>query len=295
MTLSSDEIVICNQALDRIASKNFTYATQATDIEGIKCSNIYEQTRDSLLRSYNWPFARARAELDIVQTLTLDSSPVSAWSAGATITGMTSYATATIISATSDVEYEIAYLSDDFDDAEFLTDGDVEVVAWEGIPLEYEDETVLWYDTGNDVQCGTGYPDVADSTPAFEWDYKYLLPEDYIRLTGNYTITDDSEPTERCTVEGGYLLSNDNEAEIRYVKKVTDPDDFDPLFTEVLILTLAKKLIAPLAGTKSPSLVEEIGRELSYATAKARTVCGTEVNTTGASKWNNARYGSGKV
>lgn len=295
MTLSADEIVICNQALDRLASKNFTYATQTTATEGLKCSNIYEQTRDSLLRSFNWPFARDRAELDVVQTLTLDKSPVSAWSAGATITGMTSYATATIISVTSDVEYEIAYLSDDFEDAEFLTDGDVEVVAWEGIPLEYEDEDVLWYDTGNDVQCETDYPDVDDSTPDFEWDYKFLLPDDYLCLTGNYTLTDNSEPTERCTVEGNFLLSNDDEAEIRYIKKVTDQDDFDPLFTEILILTLAKKLVPALAGTKSPTLVEDIKNDLKAALAKARSVCKAEVDTSGASKWNNARYGSGKV
>jgi hypothetical protein len=46
------------------------------------------------------------------------------------------------------------------------------------------------------------------------------------------------------------LLSNEDAMEIRYVKKVTDPTVFDPLFVEVLALQLALKLVMPLSQDK---------------------------------------------
>lgn len=298
MSLTADEIVICNQSLFRIGAKSFAYATQTTINvnEAEKCETFYAQTRDALQRSFDWPFASERVALDIVKTLTLDASPYpSAWEVDDVITGLSSYTTATVVSVTSDVEYEIAYISGDFTDGETITDGDVEAVTWEGIPLTYEDETVLWYDTGNDVKCGTGYPVVENSTPDFEWDYKFKLPSDFLRVKSDYTADDTVTVNERFAIEGKYLLTDDDEAEIKYIKKITDPAEFDPLFTELFILTLAKKLIPALAGTKNPELVQDVNRDLATVTARARTVCGAETNTTGRSDWNLARFGSGKV
>lgn len=297
MSLSEVEIVICNQSLARIGSKQITYAIQ-TSVEGVQCNLHYPQTRDALQRSFEWPFASERATLEIVKTLILDSSPnPDAWAVDDEITGTSSYTTATVISVTSDVEYEIAYISGDFTDGETITNGDVEVVTWEGIPLEYEDETLLWYDesASDDVKCGTGYPVVEDSTPDFEWDYKFKLPDDFLRLKTNYTVDDSYATDQRCTIEGNYLLTNDDEAEIKYIRKVTDPDEFDPLFTEVMVLMLAKKLIPPLAGTKNPELVQDVNRDLATVMARARTVCRAETNVSGRSDWNLSRYSSGKV
>lgn len=194
MALTTEEVALCNQSLDRIGSKNFTLAIQ-TGVEALKCINIYTQTRDALLRSFEWPFASARKTL---------------------------------------------------------------------------------------------YP--ASNSPDFEWDYQFRLPEDFLRLKSDYNIEDSYPVDERFTIEGDYYLANDNDANIKYIKKVTDPDDFDPLFTEVLILTLAKKLIPTLAGTKSPTLLEDVGRDLADVTSKARTVCRQETNTSGRSDWRQARH-----
>lgn len=194
MSLTEKEVKITNQSLDRIGSKNFTLAVQ-TGVEALKCITIYEQTRDALLRSFEWPFASARKTLS---------------------------------------------------------------------------------------------PEVND--PEFEWDYRFKLPDDFLRYKSDYGLDDSYEVDGRFTIEGNYMLSNNDEIDLRYIKKVTDPDDFDPLFTEVLILTLAKKLIPALAGTKSPTLLEDVGRDLAEVTSKARTICRQEVNVSGRSDWRQSRH-----
>ena len=194
MSLTENETNLCNQALDRIGSKNFTYVVQ-TGVEGIKCNTIFSQTRNALLRSFEWPFASARKTLS---------------------------------------------------------------------------------------------PEV--NGPEFEWDYRFKLPEDYLRYKSDYGLDDSYEVDARFVIEGNYYLTNNDEVDLRYIKKVTDPDDFDPLFTEVLVLTLAKKLIPALAGTKNPGLVESVSRDLADALSHARTVCRQETNVTGRQDWRQARH-----
>jgi hypothetical protein len=126
-------------------------------------------------------------------------------------------------------------------------------------------------------------------TPDFEWDYQYKLPENYLRMKGEYGEDD-------FIIEGGLLLTNDDDVDIRYVKKVTDTAEFDSLFIEVLILELAKKLLPPLVGTKNPHLVEEINRDLLKARAKASAVCRSENKQRDAEDtWNMARHSNGLV
>ena len=194
MALLTKEVDLCNQALDRLGSKNFTLAVQ-TDIEALKCITIYTQTREALERSFEWSFCKAR------KTLAPETN-----------------------------------------------------------------------------------------TPDFEWDNKFKLPDDYLRTRGDYGVDDSYAVNERFAIEGDYILSNNDEIDLLYIKKVTDPDDFDPLFTEVFVLTLAKKLIPALAGTKSPTLLEDVGRDLIEALSKARTVCRQESNVSGRSDWRQARH-----
>lgn len=194
MSLEEAEVLVANQALDRIGSKNFTYAVQ-TGVEALKCITIYTQTRNALLRSFEWSFASARKTLS---------------------------------------------------------------------------------------------PEVND--PDFDWDYRFKLPDDFLRFKSDYGIDDSYAVDARFTIEGKYYLTNNDEVDLLYIKKVTNPDDFDPLFTEVLVLTLAKKLIPALAGTKNPGLVESVSRDLADALSHARTVCRQEVNASGRSDWRQARH-----
>lgn len=132
------------------------------------------------------------------------------------------------------------------------------------------------------------YPD--NETPDFGPDFRYKLPIDFWRLKEDASINDNTRVKHRPVIESGYLLSNENEVNLIYIRKVTDPDEFDPLFTEVLIYRLAVKLRPSIAGTKMPALYAEIDKALEEAERTARIVCRQETNVSGRSDWNQARF-----
>ncbi len=68
MTLSVtlSETSICNMSLAKLGANKIPKGQtvdDATGIEAVQCRLHYEQTRDALIRSHNWRFASARAEL----------------------------------------------------------------------------------------------------------------------------------------------------------------------------------------------------------------------------------------
>lgn len=293
MSLTEAEVAVVNQAEDKFTGAQTAYATQTT-LEALAAIRHYEQTRNSLLESFEWPFATDREELGKISTIVLDAEPgPDNWAVGDTITGISSGTTAEILTVTSGTEYEIIHISGDFTDGERITNATVYDVTWEGVPVEYEDETVCWYDDSDadQVTCGTGYPVVAGITPDFEWTHQYHLPNDFIRLTKIDEDDGTDYVDDRWEREGKRLLTNYDTCNIKYIKEVTDPDDFDPLFTEVLILRLALKLIPPLAGTKTNPLKADIKEDLRVAEIKARIVAAQETNVSGRSDWDLARYG----
>lgn len=291
MAFTTAELELANQSLGRIGAGNISSAENGSTA----CNNYvqaflhYSQTRDALLRSDEWNFAKAQAELALIKTLELSSQPLpDTWVVGDTITGITSGETAEILTVTSPTQYEIIYQSGDFEANETLTNATVYDVLWEGIPITWEDANVVWYDsaTSDETTCDI---EVSEIVPTFQYDYQFQLPDDYSRLRKNY------DGGNEWTILGKRLLSNYDEVDLEYIKKVTDPADFDALFYEVLVLQLALKLITPLGGTQTTTFRQELRSELQYTTAKARMVCAVETNNTGESTWNNARFGSGVV
>jgi len=126
------------------------------------------------------------------------------------------------------------------------------------------------------------------AAPAFEWDHQFVLPTDFLRMSYLY------DSTASYDVEGQRLLTNDDAAEIVYVKRVTDPTEFDPLFIEVLVLKLAIKLVMPL--TQDKVLRRELQDELKTVAGTARLANLDETNTTGRDDfglWNDARSAGG--
>ena len=228
MTLSADEVTLCNQVLDQIGAAVFTYANQTTN-EGLSCNRHYAQTRDVLLEDLEPVFARGRVELTI---------------------------------------YGIG-----------------ELVYWEGYPVTYESASV--------------YFGVIHYGDDFEWDYIYDLPSDFLALRSEDPIYELDgqvyEPADRYDIVGDLIYTNLDEVHLRYIKAVTDPDDFDSLFTEILLLSLGIKLLNSLAGTKNDALQERMEKRLEYLIRKAKSRYKKQPDTTGYSSWNNARFGSGKV
>ena len=117
--------------------------------------------------------------------------------------------------------------------------------------------------------------------PDFEFDSQFILPSDFMRFKSLYVDNRSPSLTTKITIalEGDRLLTNETAINLRYIKKVTDPTEFDPLFVEVFILKLALKLVA-LAGA-NPKMSETVGRELAGVMPRVRALDRQETNNVG--------------
>ena len=295
MALIQDEIdYVVNPALDRIHAGIITLANSTTKEEGKSADRNYSRTRNSLLRSFEWPWASTRAELSIINTLTLDRMPTAAWSVADTITGITSGTTAEILKVNSGSSYVVIRQSGDFTSGETITNATVETVYYDGVEVTYEGETVYSYDSSAayQINCATGYPTAVALAPSHKWTYQYYLPDDFVRIRNVYEEDDIDAVDYRWTREGKRILTDYDSVNIKYVQSITDPTEFDELFLEVFILRLALKLLPILAGTASRSFREDLRAELQETEARARVISFQEDNTTGRDHFNNARYSS---
>jgi len=129
-------------------------------------------------------------------------------------------------------------------------------------------------------------------SPDFEWDNQFILPTDILQAKSVY---DDATVGGRASafsyvIEGDRLLTNEGDVNLRYIRKVTDPTEFDALFVQILVLELAIKLASPLSQDKK--LKEQLFQELSVRMKRARAISrqeGKHVGRTDQATWNNAR------
>ena len=105
-------------------------------------------------------------------------------------------------------------------------------------------------------------------TPVFEFDYVYQLPADWIRVV---SVHDNSAGagSVRYKIEGRRLLTNAGEVYLRYIHRVTDPNDMPADFRETLANLLAKDLASAVA--QSNSLKEDMNEEYRRALRRARS------------------------
>lgn len=77
----------------------------------------------------------------------------------------------------------------------------------------------------------------ADSTdPAFGYAKRYKLPADFLRLLPTAAQKD-------LQIESGYILTDDGAPlKIVYIRRVTDPNDFDQLFVDLLVARIARDI-----------------------------------------------------
>lgn len=90
------------------------------------------------------------------------------------------------------------------------------------------------------------------------WEHVFALPSDFLRLL-QLNQWDEGEWYTRWEINGKTLLTNDEAAEIRYIRRVTDPNYYDPLFVEALSLKLAYKICKPITNSNSEmqALIQE--------------------------------------
>jgi hypothetical protein len=87
----------------------------------------------------------------------------------------------------------------------------------------------------------------AGTTPAFRWAYAYPVPSDFLRLS-TLNGSQASKIADEYTFEGGSILTDAQEAKITYVKRITDPGLFDPIFVEVMVYRLASSIAMSLTA-----------------------------------------------
>ena len=132
-----------------------------------------------------------------------------------------------------------------------------------------------------------------DYTPENEWDFMFDLPADFLRFRSILEETDSTSRNRRRAIEGLVLFINLSEVSLRYIQQVTDVTKFDPLYTEVLVLQFALKLVPPTAGVGSAgqALLSELKAELTPLMAQVRSIDRNETDVGGRSDWNLARHG----
>jgi hypothetical protein len=107
------------------------------------------------------------------------------------------------------------------------------------------------------------------TSPAWGYQNRYALPSDFlslleVRYNSEYTIETDS-------VTGGLYILTDEDAPlyIKYIKRVTNTGEFDPLFVEALATRLAFEACEELtqSNTKKQVLFEELRINIKEAYA----------------------------
>lgn len=129
-----------------------------------------------------------------------------------------------------------------------------------------------------------------------QWTYAWSLPSDFLRMKH---IWEDNDTQKEITlysyeIEGSVIYTDFTPCKIKYIKKETTVTNFDPLFTEVLILQFAKRIVVPITKGIKSGLREDIDKELIPLMRKVRQIDKEEQNTVGrgeADTWNDAMYG----
>lgn len=84
------------------------------------------------------------------------------------------------------------------------------------------------------------------SGPSFEFTNSYTLPTDPYCLRA--LVMYDS--VSKWKIEGRKLLTDDSTVNLKYISKVTNPVEFDDLFTEAFIFRLASNIAFPVMRDK---------------------------------------------
>lgn len=128
--------------------------------------------------------------------------------------------------------------------------------------------------------------------PVFEWTYAYLLPNDFLRLIAVYDGSDfpDGRTYESFELEGARLLIEEDTVYLKYIRWMSDVTTWDPLFTEVMVLSLAKKLVIPLS--QDTDIKADIDKDLEILSRRVRAMDRNEAENIGRTDlktWNDAR------
>ncbi len=253
-------IDICNLALDFL-KQNKTVVTSIispTTVEEITCARWYDTTREALLRSHYWVFARQRKQILRVY---------------ATVTGAT-VADPVVVTA-------VAHGFSNGDSIR-ITDsvGMTEINDTVYIAASVTANTITLNDIeGNDIDGSafTAWTSGGVVSPyTFGYADAYQLPSDFLKLhyIGNDSIRSFKFDYE---YEGDRLLLNNSTSlslDIGYIKDVTDVTLFDSLFVILLAAEIAENMA--YKWTLKNSVIQRLEGILKLRRAQATAVNGQD-------------------
>ncbi len=131
--------------------------------------------------------------------------------------------------------------------------------------------------------------EAADTPAGDAFEYAYAVPDDALRIL---PLTDSGEGTGISIPwkqEGSLLLSNYSGPRlVRYIGNLTDPADWNPLFTKAFTAALALEIALPL--TNKSSLEDRAAKRYALAIDEARRVNAIQVGSAYSSvSWSSAR------
>lgn len=120
---------------------------------------------------------------------------------------------------------------------------------------------------------------LAQSTtaPTFGYDYKYALPADNLRVVDVFDNENDyrsGKGVEYALEESGFLHTNESEIYIRYVRRITDPNQMSADFREALSSDIANVLA--VAVTQSNSIKAEMKEDAAEKLIVAKSADAVE-------------------
>lgn len=124
------------------------------------------------------------------------------------------------------------------------------------------------------------------ATPDFEYDYQYQLPVNPYCLRA-YTLYDTDT---KWRVEGRLLLCDDDTVDLMYIKRVTDPSEYDPMLVDVLVLKMALKIAGPVTGGNkmNEGLIKEL-EGISLPEARSIDAHESSLQELETTTWSDAR------
>lgn len=127
------------------------------------------------------------------------------------------------------------------------------------------------------------------TAPAFDWDYQFTLPADYMRALS----VGEAGAEVDFKIESGKLLCNQNPALLRYIWRNDEPTTWDDML--VWAMTNAMRAAMAYPTTQSASLSQTVNDALREVLKRARTVDGQDQTPDGLdySPLMAARLGSG--
>lgn len=107
-----------------------------------------------------------------------------------------------------------------------------------------------------------------DTAPVWGFSYSYSLPSDCLR------VLDVEEWETPFRIESGVIVTDAETVKLKYIKQVTDPNEFDSLIIQALALKLASEIAESLTGR--PELRNAMLSKFVATVAEARSVDSAE-------------------